>query len=61
MFAGPNRHTLYMHGVPLLCECKDCGRKAAAECGAQGNGIARCEQRAAQRAEAAPTAKAKDL
>lgn len=37
MFAGPNRHTLYMHGVPLLCECKDCGRRAAAECGARGN------------------------
>lgn len=37
MFAGPNRHTLYMHEVPLLCECKDCGRKAAVECGAKGN------------------------
>ena len=33
----PNRHTLYMHDVPLLCECKDCGRQAAAECARPGD------------------------
>ena len=33
---GPNLHTLYMHDVPLLCECKDCGRTGSADCGHQG-------------------------